>query len=314
MTRVLFIAAIAASMACTASASYELAMYGAGSLGVVQRYDPVTGASLGSIGAGYLGNPKGVSLDGTTGDILVADYASGRIVKFNYSTGEYKSSFYVGADVSAYRVSRLSDDTILVGDEANSLVRYSATGSKIEKYTFPGATGSTLSEVQTSSGFIWVMTSSKQLFRITPGNTTATLTSFAVPSANFPVGLSAKGNAIAYGNFGDDMYEAVLNTTAGGGVSLGPLESLGGVYANSMAVRATAFGHGAILYSIVQDFTTSKNYIYRWDTTSSFHSRFLVAGDGYSGTQMAVVVAPEPQTIAAMLMGCAMLLCRRRNR
>lgn len=314
MTRVLFIAAIAASMACTASASYELAMYGAGSLGVVQRYDPVTGANLGSFGSGFLVNPKGVALDGSTGDILVADYANGRIVKFNYSTGEYKSSFYVGDDILAYRVSRLSDGTILVGDEAGNLARYSTTGSRIEKYTLPGNTGSLMSEVQTSSGFVWVMTSTEQLFRITPGNATATLTSFTVPAANFPVGLSAKGNAIAYGNFGDDLYEAVLNTTAAGGVSLGPSESLGSVYADSMTVRATAFGHGAILYSIVQDLTTAKNYIYRWDTTSTFHSRFLVAGDGYSGTQMAVVVAPEPQTIAAILMGCAMLLRRRRSR
>lgn len=313
MTRVLFIAVFAATLARVASASYELAMYGAGNLGYVQRIDPVTGANLGKFGTGYLGDAKGIALDGNTGDVYVADYASARILKFNYSTGEFKSSFYVGADTIAYRVTRLSDGTLLVGSEGSNLVRYSASGNKIDTYTFPGLIGSIVGQAQTSSGFVWACTSGKQLYRISIGSTAATLTGLALPASNFPIGLSADGNDLAYGNYSDDCYQQVLSTTAGGLASLKNSESVGAGEADALLVRATGFGHGGMVYSIIQDATTSSNYMYRWDPKSYYYSRFAIPGNGFTGTQMAIVVAPEPQTIVAMLAGCGLMLRRRRG-
>ncbi|MCE9557449.1 MAG: hypothetical protein K8R88_00715, partial [Armatimonadetes bacterium] len=87
MRKSLFVFALV-GVAQLSLASYELALVADFWGKKIDRYDPVSGAYLGSFGGNFLVNPSDVSVDQTNGLAYVADQGDSRMSVFNYSTGE----------------------------------------------------------------------------------------------------------------------------------------------------------------------------------------------------------------------------------
>lgn len=58
----------------------------------IQRYDPLTGASLGAISGGGLSGPAGLAL-GSDGNLYAANQDTGTVVRFNATTGAALGTF-----------------------------------------------------------------------------------------------------------------------------------------------------------------------------------------------------------------------------
>lgn len=283
----------------------------------VQRYDPQNGVLLGSFGAGFIaGAITDIEVDQASGTAFVL---GGNLVSmFNYNTGAFLSAINIGG----YRDIEFDalTNTLTTADGGGSGLMpgrvFNLAGTQLG--TFDGQWMSTAPIRLGSSArsAAWVMGATG---------------SFPIQGAIFPIGggsaLQTSSSSYFWGG-GDAMRESVYNAASdfcGVTIRGGNLEYWG------LATNGTGFSTGTM--NLVRNFGASTGniaienghgslqYIMNGNTIINYQS----SGNFVLGTQtlgfataanvrgMAVVVAPEPATMAALGLGALALIRRRRQ-
>jgi len=303
-----FVLAVMAVAPCAALASYELLMYGAGSAGYVQRIDPVTGADLGRIGESYLQYAGNVILEGNTGNILVSDFATGRILRFNYSTGLFVNSFATGS--TAYALTQLADGSIVCGTNGTAAIkRFSSTGTLLNSFNVAIA----YSFVTLSNGAVLSIGFDNVLRRMDFATNSFTVEPLALTGTQ-AFGAAATGSTFAQINLTDiGKVQVAQSKVLGSYTNVASIDLLS-PYGNVMVGRGLAFGHGEVLYATARDSTAGKNYLFTWDhNAGTFAFRRELPGSPEMSAQMAIVVAPEPASVLVLAGGMLAVLRFRRK-
>lgn len=310
MRKILLLLALGASS--SALASYEL-MFATDNVGKkINRYDAISGASLGSFGFGLASKYGRGSADPSTGIYYVTDIDNYRVLKFNYSTGEFIGSFVTG--VYGYQCVLLTDGSIVVGGESTSdYKRFTSSGVLLGSYqASQGLTGI----AQGANGFLYGVNTAGKVMRYNfSGGAPTILTT--LPNFTFALGIKAMGNTFAVTDYDDTVTTTAFTVNNDGsfGSVLGSIE-MGTGNANLLAGRECAFGHGGLIYTLVSDSTVPKQYAYTWNPNTNFIARKLdlgITGDFYGSLGLSTIVAPEPGTWFALGVGSVMLMRRRRR-
>jgi len=308
-------------LAASSHASFELLMvldYGTKS---VHRFDSNSGAYLGSFGGGYFNNPQGLIMDRALNRAYVYDSTYGLYRAFDYNTGEHVSDF-AGYGNGFQCFGGLPGGNILAGYLGGAAYELSNSGVGLGyRYTLPvsGSSGVALGSTVHSSGRILTWTGAldnSAHMSIQVLGTTLSSTATYQSSVITNMGTYFTQAQIAVGGNNGAVVNTVGNiqyfTTPsdGSSVTLGSNISLTSYLTGP---RGVAYGHGSTLYvSGINASNAAQGRILRTTHGFGFGTTF---GEGIlvNPGQMAIVVAPEPGTWAALGLG-ALTLMRRRNR
>lgn len=288
-------------------ASYELALVADFWGKKIDRYDPVSGAYLGSFGGNFLVNPSDVSVDQTNGLAYVADQGDSRMSVFNYSTGELVRTYVTAG---SYFVTNLSNGDHLVGSYGpNDTRRYNAAGTLLQTIVTNGIYVE--GHAQTADGSVWYLNGggTKSLHRGTVGSATISGSLWnLVGTASLPAFLSSQGSQLAAMDYNSGTSHRLFSWQTSG-ASVTSESSI--LFATSTAEQGagTSIGHGGAVYGMTTTGVIST--MHRWLPGSSFTSRFTLSQTQYA-QGMALVVAPEPGGFLALGLGAAVLLRRRK--
>lgn len=305
-------ACVLVAAAPAAHASFELMMALDRTDKVVHRYDPFTGVYLGSFGSGIIQNPLGMVIDqnSQTAFILQNRPASGQdyITRLNYNTGEFLGTFQLFSS-NANSIGLTNNGQFMCSVIAPDVSLINSTGGEAAWVTSPvGVTAGAYSGIaQDIHGTVYAVTDNGVIYGWTNPFTTngaRPLVSLGAPTALASRGqLAARGNWIAAGNQNTLVY---ARTVASGGFNL-----TSGVSTPYTNVRGVAIGHENMMYAAGQT-GVSVGSISRYDQFGNFAGSFG-AGQLKDPIALSVVVAPEPGTMAALGLGLAALLKRRRK-
>ncbi len=282
-------------------ASFELLMVLDGTTKSVHRFDPVSGAYFGAFGAGWLNNPQCLVADKNTNTVWV--YDDGGLnpdicFGFDYNTGARKFSFQVGGLLSA---------PVQMTQLANGNLIFAGNGF-MNGYTTAGilvGSGSPISGMggvtQGADGQIYVQdTVNKTLARIS--------TNFSLLGASSATVFTNEGQAIAVAN---DIYVATRgstvfrnSTTFSGWVQINA--------SNFSQTRGLSRGHEDVVYISGLDTAGTAGLVQAWDTRASRFGPIFGTSVLKNPLGSAIVIAPEPSSMA--LLGLGMLLLARRRR
>lgn len=299
-----------------------------GAPGKIDRYDPYTGAYLGSFGAGYLKNPIAVSVIGSeayvSDDLTVNGSNYSRIFKFNFSTGAYDGMVYNGGPYQLNSINSYNGNLVAT-DRGNSNVA--------------GYAG------------IWTLTPTGGVlgYSLIPGPTNVVLDAGTVVGSNYfgAVFNSAfNGGGIVDGNLDANGKVVSFNNT------IDATEAYFGIA--SAAVNGQQFIFGAatpngLTSEYIRKFDTSGNMVGSYQLSSTDHlvaslaagHNGMLYGMSYDGTvtrydgggslalgplgtfklantvnpySIAVYAAPEPVTMVGLALGTWALVSRRRRK
>lgn len=296
----------ALAVAAPLSASFELLLVSDNTDKVIHRFDSVTGTWLGSFGAGILNNPLGVTLNQSTRTAYVLEGGSS-VVAFNYNSGDFVGSF--GITPGATYMSANSDGTLnLVYPATTRVQRRSVSGALIQQYV--SASGFNVQHgIHLNDGFFYVSTRTGDNRRLDQFNsaTGAFVASFA---------WFADRMARVTGDLVFNCYTLGAAAAFEGNVFNGSPVSLGASFSTNLTSPAgVAVGHDGICYATGTVIgAPGSGLIERYDlNTSTFRGTF---GTGILNTPtgMAIVVAPEPASLAALAMGLLLVGARRIRR
>jgi hypothetical protein len=302
-------------LACMAAShafgSYELMFATDNVADKINRYDAISGAYLGSFGQGLATIYGRGAADPSKGIYYVSDLDTNRVLKFNYSTGEFLGSF--GTGTYTYQCTLLTDGSVLIGGEGtDDFRRFTSTGTLLGTYQAPdGLTGI----CQAGNGFIYGVSSAGKILRYNFSGGAPTLIT-TLPNFSFALGIKALGNTLAVTDFNDDVTTTAFTVKTDGsfGSILGSA-NLGAGNGDVLTGRECAFGHGGLIYTLVTDYSTTKQYAYSWDPNTNFVARKLDLGinaDAYGCLGLSTIVAPEPSTWVALGLGTLILVRRRK--
>lgn len=318
MKKLLLVALLAQPL--HAFASYEMALVLDRTAGSIKRYDPISGAYLGSFGTGIYGaSAFNLMLDQGTNRVAVGSSSANSpnsTQYFDYNIGNYlyDRTFLYGLSYAskngAYIASRETYSNTY-------LLSYDAEGNYLG-WVF--ASGSTLAMVAQSAAnryyAVDMSNGGRLAFWSAMYSTAPTYTAIPNFSSSFGFGgeLAVSGNRLAF----------VSGTGAAGTARLwcGDLSGTGSVtnirsYDLSSRYQSTfhvTFGHNDDLYIGAQNYAGDGKYrVARYNfTNGGYRGEFGVGGFSDIGG-LAFVAAPEPGTWAAMGLG-ALILLRRRKR
>lgn len=276
---------------------------------VVHRFNPTTGQSLGTIGAGLLVNPLGVTVDLVTNRAFILD-GGFSVVVLDYSTGTFVRSFNVTSGASY--MNRNSDGTLNFTYLAtNRIERRTASGNLLQTYT--NTSGQTIKQgIRLNDGFFYtgnlttVAGARVQRFDYNSGTLLSTH-----PWASERMELMPGNGAFnVWTNIPGTNAVLEYNTFLAGPTSFQQTTST--FLTNAIG---TAVGHSGICYAVGQKVgSPGVGIIQRYD--ANVNQLRGVFGDGLLNTPtgMAIVVAPEPGSLAAIAVGLAALATRRRKK
>lgn len=311
-----------AALACTqVQASYEL-MYvldGAGPTKGIHRFDPISGAYLGQFGQTLLNNPRSIAV-GPQGHVYVLDVAyagvsfGSRVRVFDGSTGEITGSFALDSAISLNsKIAVSSNGEVMVSSGsfygAGYALHFSAIGAILGYAAAPhgfsaggvGYFGSAVAfaSMDSTTTFMNFSTFAMDVQSATEEFSFGTGVSTTNISVNGSAGVIASNNLYSrFVRYGDHLSQQ----------STGAVPVLSSVF-------GIGLGHANIAHAI--GFSSSAPTDFRISTFDSTSGDSL----GYRsyGTLVknpldaAIVVAPEPASIAAMAVGIAMLVRTRRH-
>lgn len=286
-------------------ASYELMLVVDQAKDSISRYDAVTGASLGTFGALQLEDPQSIALVKGTSECLVFDTATDRVNRFNYSTGQYLSSFTLPiAPAPSQIIEPLPDGTFLSwGYSTTQLYRMSATGGLLNTYTAPASGGTVSAAGVGPSGEVYAAwTGTDKIHRYGINGTAQGVSAVSGPFAS---GAQMNTNS-AYGYFtqsSNTLYKFVPGNPATG------IETM--TLAVGTNLYGVAMGHGDLVYACGNDASGVGIWVLNGGTKTQV-GKFTPAGVT-NPVHMAIVVAPEPTTMLALGAGIAALLRRKRR-
>lgn len=306
MNRFALCSLLAAALVGAAHASYELMLVADSGTNSIHRFDASSGAYLGSFGAGRFSALTSIAVNASTGMCYVSDFNRGTISEFDYSNGLLMNEFLVyGTSGAPRNVAVLPTGDLLVAGQSG-LVRLSTYGSLVRTY----ATGAYAGCGYSPDGYAYGVDASSTLRRYNASSGALSgVTTLPSISISFYWQMAFSGPV---GYLADPDHQGVRSLT-----SANPPVSAN-LYLTPTVdkPRALAFGHGPTLYvagvnaansaqGIVQTYSTVSGSMYQ---TVSFGQSQLK-----NPMSIAVVVAPEPSSIAALGLGALLILRRKRK-
>lgn len=313
--RLSLVVLVGLAVAPAAHASFELMMALDRTDKVVHRYDSETGTYLGSFGAGFLQNPIGMVINQATNtafilqDRTVGGSGLDYITRLDYNTGAFLGTIQVVSAVAA-SIGILNDGRLMSSMIGTDISLLNSTGGEAKWVSSPsGVTAGTYSGMaQDAFGTLYGMNANGVIYGwANPfAGANGLQPPYVLGASGSPVTrgqLAARGDWIAAGNLSTLVF---ARTAPGGGFSL--TSGVGTIYSN---VRGVAIGHENIMYAAGQTGASSGS-ISRYDQFGNFAGSFG-AGQLKDPIALSVVVAPEPGTMAALGLGLAALLRRRKK-
>lgn len=305
----LFLSALCLS-ACSAFASFELAILTDANTGF-HRYDAETGIYLGVFGVGRSDNVQATWANQSTSRFYAMSWTG--IQSYDYSTGAYLGYVNFGAS-GLYAANDTNGDFINVSG-TTVITRYALSGTD-STYALP--TGTAARWITHHTDGKWYVGDSANGGRILRSDTGSLSSSWTVVATGLAAYISAsQQNAIAAPSPGLISFENLVithdsttskyfgfntayNYTAAGGFGLSTTTR------NGMARGHFGQYHLGLIspgVSEMRNFDDAGHPGPAWTTTMVTSPRALT-----------VVLAPEPGTIAALGLGLAALLRKRKSR
>lgn len=304
---------VVVGMGAAAHGSFELMLALDRSDRVVHRYDPETGAYLGNFGAGYIQNPIGMVMDQNTQTAYILQDRAGSqldyVTRLNYNTGAFLGTLQLSF-ASARSIGLLNSGQLMASALFGDVSRINAAGAEDAYVSRPSAVsnaGYFSGMAQDSFGTVYALYDNGVIY----GWSNPFSTFGQQPSVNFGATttfqsrgqLSIRGDWLAAGNLNALFFG---RTAPGGGFFL--TSSTTTIYSN---IRGTAIGHNNMMYAAGQT-GASLGSVSRYDQFGNFAGSFGSA-QLKDPIALSVVVAPEPGTMAALGLGLAAILKRRRK-
>lgn len=280
-------------VAPAANASYELLLTCDYQLGRISRWDPVTGMNLGSFGQGTLLSPAKIAVNKAIGVAYVTDYQASTVSAWNYSTGAPINDFVVNG---VWGIEVLGNGNLLIGTGSGARI-YSPTGTLVQNIT-----SSTSYGVGYDGTNIYVGNGSS-LGKYTMGGTLIS----SVSTGSHLIYQMAFRNGVGYLSGVNGLGKVgILNTSS---------MSFSQVIVSGMSgdLEAVSLGHLNRLY-VGGTLTASSNQGFA--RTFLNGSQYGSFGAGSFGTRIsgsAIIVAPEPSSLAILALGAGCWLARRRR-
>lgn len=318
--------------ASLAQASFELALIlqqyeptNSVPLTTITRWDPVTRTFLGSFGSGQLSSSGPIALDPTNPGSVTnfqLDNGTVQLQRFNYSNGENLGLQTTAINSTAVNDAKYtSSGNLLLAGLINGNVsarQYTLAGSLVRSYSLPLNTNSVIGINQGSDGTTYLLTRQPG----TTSNNKFTVTSYASGSGvisqtvviadnttNARTGLTLGAGMLTIGG---GSFAARIGLSANG-TTLGTPDSPSGGYLFASDVMMN--GHGNSLHSMGYDSTTSRTYFSTATVTNNSTGQYTYLTDTRFGNiyDSAIVVAPEPASLAALGLGALAMTRRRRT-
>ena len=311
--RLSLVVLVGLAVAPAAHASFELMMALDRTDKVVHRYDSETGTYLGSFGAGYLQNPIGMVINQATNTAFIlqdrTDGGLDYVTRLDYNTGAFLGTIQISS-FNAASIGILNDGRLMSSMIGSDISLLSSTGTEAAWVSSPSTvTSGTYSGVaQDAFGNLYGIHANGVIYGwanpFTGANGAQPSFILGAPGALVTRGqLAARGNWMAAGNLSTLFF---ARTAPGGGFSL--TSGVNTIYSN---IRGVAIGHENLMYAAGQTGASSGS-ISRYDQFGNFAGSFG-AGQLKDPIALSVVVAPEPGTMAALGLGLAALLRRRKK-
>lgn len=317
--------ALLLAFAVTGQASYDLMLIPDAD-GSIQRFDPISGASLGSFARGS--SATAVDYSPTSGNAYVmAD--PGRMYTYNYSTG-----------IRTYAINTLANMDILATDSSstygwtyspsqNYLTRYNLTGGRVDA-TLPTGVASISRLLRTSTSRMLAIgnNAAGDMVGFTFNPTSNTISSEIVTSLVTASGLLAGQTIGQPVRYGADNYTFMYRINTGELRRMNFLINGSGVLTTAVAnlVSGTINPAANVNPNLVAAhdgyyalFPTAANStlltVAEFDSTTRLMSQTDTAIKIRSGSwSAAIVLAPEPAPLALMVGGVFAILGYRRRR
>lgn len=130
--------AVAAALATTSHASYELVMVADTGTNSVHRFDGTTGAYFGEFAKGFVSTISSFNIDASTGLAYLSDSDLGMTRVFNYSTGTHLADLSFGNNGAFGALSRRANGHFVDGFYNGASGVYDASGGLVHfLYTLP---------------------------------------------------------------------------------------------------------------------------------------------------------------------------------
>ncbi|MCC6686340.1 MAG: PEP-CTERM sorting domain-containing protein [Fimbriimonadaceae bacterium] len=280
-----------------------------GGLYRVHRVDPANGVSLGSFQIGP--DSKGLAASQSRGEMYTMD-VNGNLRTWDYSTGAMKSVRYVGTGLIQDFIISNDQSKVYFVNGSNLVYSYDLTTNGTG--TIINQAGTQLTRLtQAGNGDIYACDiASGKLGRYNAASSyflasTETYYGSTVDQMTYVSNVFPGYGAVYYGS---DATAFGYNITAGGNFYAGTAYGFSVQYANT-ADAVTQSHNGA--YLIGSDTSSSSNV----RVAEIDRGGYIVRSNMLSGIngvkKVAIVLAPEPGTVAAIGLGIAALLKRRRK-
>lgn len=295
---VAFLAASAAS-----PASFELLLVPDYANDCIHRFDGGTGTYLGKFATLELFLPTALAVDQALGRVYVSDVAQARIYAFNYNTGSYLYDFAVPSSAGPYSMFVAPDGSLVMANDYGAAYRVSATtGTVLATYSRSNSVAASVMLGANNELYIaWDgATDVIQRFTLTGallGTSTVTTNQY-----QYVGGGGIKGSAGFLPDWGSNsIFRFVADSTL--------VHQTTWTMGTMTAVNGVAFGHGNHMFAVGAN--ASGGIIQLLNSATGFVQRSfgVIANADYGAP--AIVLAPEPGTWAAGLVGIGVMVFRR---
>lgn len=311
MNRIL-LSCLAVSLVGVAQASFTLALVADNVGRCIHRYDLDSGVYLGKFGQFALGSAYTMGLDQARNKLYV--YDSGNIKAFDYNTGEY---IYSISNFGTFGMGVFSNGDLLISNGTTVSRINSTSGVLINTFNISagGFQGYATSVAVDENDRVFIAdsaigtTANNAKIDMFAGNGTYIASSgfYSQRFNTYYQQMRARGGRIIAGNDSLGGY-STFNYTNLSVSTIGTYSAFGGM----TQTFGVGLGHGSLMYLTGQD--ASLNPLLQVTDSSSLAQSIpcpQIAANGIR--QMAIVVAPEPGTIAALALGIAFLNRRRKR-
>lgn len=304
-----------------AHASFEMMLYGDNSsaISVVQRCDPISGTYLGSFGKNFIPGPiYGIAVNQSAGEAYVL--TSGRVSRFDYSTGEFRGAFIVSGGWTdiAYNpsVGRITLGEGNGSGNSGATNQFTPSGTAVGLVPAGGYISSAPIYLDATRSVAFTLSSaypyyiSTSLYDFGSSSPIVTASSSIAWASTNGIRQAVYTNGSLYGVMYDAVagqvraYKSQANT-----VSVTAPNNVYNISTPASANPNIALGHGGNIY--VRN--GSSVWVYNDPTNATMGTFTLPVGTAANIRGMAVVVAPEPTTWLGLAVGVAILIRRRKR-
>lgn len=288
----------------------------------VRRFDPYTGAYLGSIGRGYLYDPVDMVYRNNVVHVLDRGHGGGvgRVFQFNASTGEPIANFALATawgkvgSISSLTLTPsgtylISDSTLTSG--ASYVNEYTATGGYLTA-RYWSRSGSRLSGVALNTSNNRFYVSSVDDGKVLSYNYLTGITTPVqeVGASNGPLFMTAIGNYLYYSS--NTGVDKIFRSAIGADGTLGSFAAFDPSLLTGGAVIGVGGGHAGFGYACQW---LGSQYEYTRFSTNTLDPLGTFGGGvmKYPWGRIEVIIAPEPATMIALAGGLALLVKRRKR-